>query len=205
MVILSFLWVSCQNNESTSDEQKTESVKAVAQKLDINKFDEQVEGLANKLVEVTGTCMHTCSHGGTKMFLSGDNPDFRLKIMATDESGNFNQEMEGKDFVVVGILDEYRMDMAELDKMEADVLAEYGVDGDEHSQKDLKHKGGEHMGGAHKGKGGEGKDVEHQEAEGSCEAELNQISNLRAKVKASGKGYLSFYSVLAQTYEEVKK
>jgi len=193
MVVLSFLWVSCCNDESGCDEQKTENVEVVAQKLDINKFDEQVDGLANKLIEVSGTCMHTCSHGGTKMFISGDDADFRLKIMATDESGNFNQEMEGKDFIVVGILDEYRMDMKELDKMEADVLAEHGVETDEHGEKDLKHKGGEHNDGT------------HEEAEGSCEAELNQISNLRAQVKESGKGYLSFYSVLAQSYEEVKK
>ncbi len=198
MAIASFLLVSCECEENGKEEQKTENVAVVAQKIDINKFDAQADGLADKLIEITGTCMHTCSHGGTKMFIAGNDADFRLKITATDESGNFNQEMEGKDFVVIGILDEYRMDMAELDKMEADVLAEHGVEDNNNGdakEEDMKHKG-------HKDGGGH--DVEHAEAEGSCEAELTQIADLRAQVKETGKGYLSFYSVLAESYKEVK-
>ena len=198
MAIASFLFVSCDCEDNSKEAEKTENVVVVAQKIDINKFDAQADGLADKLVEITGTCMHTCSHGGTKMFIAGTDPDFRLKITATDESGNFNQEMEGKDYVVIGILDEYRMDMAEIDKMEADVLAEHGVEIDSNGdvkEKDMKHKG-------HKDGGGH--DVEHAEEEGSCAAELTQIADLRAEVKETGKGYLSFYSVLAESYKEVK-
>jgi len=206
LAIASFLWVSCDNQEPKSQDENTEKVTDASPKsLDINKFDEMADGLANQLVEVKGTCVHTCKHGGTKMFITGNDPDFRLKVTATDESGNFNLEMEGNDYVVIGILDEYRMDMAELDKMEADVLAENPT------VEDMKHKKGEQEG-AHadhpdqEGQGGQQaqQDDQHQEAEGSCEAELAQIADLRAQVKETGKGYISFYSILAKSYKEAK-
>ena len=236
LAIASFLMVSCDNQEPANTEEQTEEVVNTTPKaLDINKFDEMADALANKLVEVSGTVVHTCKHGGTKMFITGNDPDFRLKVTATDESGNFNLEMEGNDYVVIGILDEYRMDMAELDKMEADVLADAGVE-------DFKHKKNEgegsdhadHGGDQHANQDGHGAQqadqdahqqneqqhanqeqvreqqqgdqeaAQHQEAEGSCETELAQIADLRAQVKESGKGYLSFYSILAKSYKEVK-
>jgi hypothetical protein len=33
---------------------------------------------------------------------------------------------------------------------------------------------------------------------------LAQIADLRAQVEATGKGYLSFYSILAKSYKEAK-
>jgi len=220
LAIASFLMVSCDNQEPANTEEQTEDVvNTMPKALDINKFDEMAGALANQLVEVSGTVVHTCKHGGTKMFITGDDPDFRLKVTATDESGNFNLEMEGSDYVVIGILDEYRMDMAELDKMEADVLADAGVE-------DFKHKKNEgegsdhadHGGDQHANQDGQGAQQadqdahqqgdqeadQHQEAEGSCETELAQIADLRAQVKETGKGYLSFYSILAKSYKEVK-
>jgi hypothetical protein len=128
------------------------------------------------------------------MFITGNDPDFRLKIMATDESGNFNLEMEGSDYSVVGILDEYRVDMAELDRLEAEVLAENP------QIEDMKHGKGDGEGDDHADHKGD----DHQEVEGSCEAELAQIADLRAQVDASEKGYLSYYSILAKTYEKAK-
>lgn len=192
LVVLAFVWVSC-DCPAPSDKEEQKSVEVTTTVIDINNFNAQAEGLANQLVEVTGTVVHTCKHGGTKMFITGNDPDFRLKVSATDESGNFNLEMEGSDFVVVGILDEYRMDMAELDKMEADVLAE------QPAEEDMKHKGAEE-GEDHTDHEGES----HQEAEGSCATELAQIADLRAQVKETDKGYISFYSILAKSYKEVK-
>ncbi|NOR88606.1 MAG: hypothetical protein GQ527_13465, partial [Bacteroidales bacterium] len=194
----SFLWVSCDNQETANQEGQTEEVADAAPKaLDINKFDELADGLANQVVEITGTCVHTCKHGGTKMFITGNDPDFRLKVTATDESGNFNLEMEGNDYVVVGVLDEYRMDMAEMDKMEADVLAEHGFEGE--TVEDMKHKKNETES-EHADHSGD----DHQETEGSCDAELAQIADLRKEAKENGKGYLSFYSILATSYKESK-
>jgi hypothetical protein len=195
LAVVAFFMVSCNNEAQPDRDQNSEKSEVVAPKvIDINNFDTEAEGLGDQLVEVTGTVVHTCKHGGTKMFITGNNPDFRLKITATDESGNFNLEMEGSDYTVVGILDEYRVDMAELDKMEADVLAENP------QIEDMKH-------GKANGEGNDHADHEgddHQEVEGSCEAELAQIADLRAQVEATGKGYLSFYSILAKSYKEAK-
>jgi len=220
LAVASFLWISCDNQEPANQDEQTEKVADAAPKaLDINKFDEMADALVNQVVEVTGTCMHTCKHGGTKMFISGTNPDFRLKVMATDESGNFNLEMEGNDYTVIGVLDEYRMDMAELDKMEADVLADHpeiedmkhkknekeGKHADHGSQDQQQSQGNQQADQDGQGSQQAGQEVEsHEEAEGSCEAELAQISELRKQVKDSGKGYLSFYSILAKSYKEVK-
>jgi hypothetical protein len=125
LAVVAFFMVSCNNDTQSIQNQTTEKSGVVAPKvIDINNFDADAEGLGDQLVEVSGTVVHTCKHGGTKMFITGNDPDFRLKIMATDESGNFNLEMEGSDYSVVGILDEYRVDMAELDRLEAEVLAE---------------------------------------------------------------------------------
>jgi len=196
LVLLAFMGVSCDCEHGTNEDaqvDKTEEMTPTA--IDINNFDAMAEGLGNQLVEIKGTVVHTCKHGGTKMFITGDDPDFRLKVTATDESGNFNLEMEGNDYVIIGILDEYKMDLAEVDKMEADVLAE------QPAEEDMKHKGG------HEGEGNDHADHEgdsHQEQEGSCAAELAQIADLRAQVKDSEKGYLSFYSILAKSYKEAK-
>jgi hypothetical protein len=194
LAVIALMAVSCNNVTQTNQDQTTEKSEEMAPiVIDINNFDAEAEGLANQLVEVTGMVVHTCKHGGTKMFITGNDPDYRLKVTATDESGNFNLEMEGSDFAVVGILDEYRMDMAELDKMEADVLAENP------EMEDMKHgKGNGEEGNAdHEGDS-------HQEVEGSCATELAQIADLRAQVKETGKGYISFYSILAKSYKEVK-
>lgn len=196
LVVMAFVWVSCENQAPATQEEQAEKTAEMAPKaVDINNFDATAEGLGDQLVEVKGTVVHTCKHGGTKMFITGEDPDFRLKVTATDESGNFNLEMEGGDFVVVGILEEYKVDLAELDKMEADVLAENPA------EEDMKHKGSQD------GEGNEHADHEgdsHQEEEGSCATELAQISDLRAQVKDSEKGYLSFYSILAKSYKEAK-
>lgn len=196
LVLLSFVWVSCENQNTNQQENAEKEAVAdlTPKKIDINNFDAEAEGLANKVVEVTGTVVHTCKHGGTKMFITGNDPDYRLKVTATDESGNFNLEMEGNDYAVIGILDEYRIDMAELDKMEAEVLAENP------QVEDMKH-------GKDNGEGSEHTDHEgdsHQEVEGSCATELAQIAELREQVKETGKGYISFYSILAKSYNEVK-
>lgn len=193
LAVLAFL-VSCNNQAPQSTEQTEESTEMAPVVLDINNFDATVDGLTDQLVEITGTVVHTCKHGGTKMFLTGTDPEFRVKVMATEESGNFNLEMEGNDYVVIGTLDEYRIDMAELDKMEADVLAENP------EVEDMKHKAGDGTGDGNADHAGDS----HQEAEGSCASELAQIATLREEVSATEKGYISIYSILAKSYKEVK-
>jgi len=198
LAVAGFLLVSCEN-QAPKEQENTDATEVAAveapRALDINKFNEMADGLANQLIEIKGTCVHTCEHGGTKMFIVGEDPDFRVKIMATDESGNFNMEMEGNDYVVVGILDEYRVDNAELDKLEAEILS-----GDK-DEEDMKHK--THEGG--------GKDDEHADHQGDgndhdedMQAQLDQINHLRTRLTESGKDHLSFWSIQAKSYKEVK-
>ncbi len=201
LAVLAFIGVSCNNQApQTQNEQTEEAVDATPKPLDINHFDSLAPGLANQVVEITGTCVHTCKHGGTKMFIVGTDPDFRVKIMATDESGNFNLEMEGSDFAVIGILDEYKVDNAELDKLEADVLS--GEKGEE----EMKHK-------THEGESaaeGQAKDehVDHgadEQAAADKQDQLDQLKSLRERLVASGKDHLSFWSINAKSYKQINK
>lgn len=201
-IIMSFVWVSCDNQPANEqgEAQVNEVAELAPKPLDINKFDELAGGLANQLIEIKGTVLHTCKHGGTKMFLAGDDENNRVKINATDESGNFNAEMEGSDYVVVGILDEYRVDEAELDKLEADILS--GNVGEE----EMKHK-------THEGDGNESEHVDHggdggadvdANVDDDIQEQLEQIKALRDQLAESGKEYLSFYSINAKSFREAK-
>lgn len=203
IILLAILSVSCEyQNGDQQENAKNEAVANLTpKKIDINNFDEMAGELANQLIEIEGTVMHTCKHGGTKMFISGNDPDFRVKIMATDESGNFNMEMEGSDYAVIGILDEYRVDNAELDRLEAEVLS-----GDDEGEEEMKHKGNGEGDSEHVDHGeGEGDMV--AEEEGSCEiqGQLDQIRALRDELKDSGKEYLSFFSIQAKSFKAIEE
>ena len=201
IAVVSMLWVSCDDQPKSSQEVEeveiVEVIEPVA--LNINLFDEQVDALSGQLIAIEGTCVHTCEHGGTKMFIIGEDPDFRVKVVATDESGNFNLEMEGSDYAVVGILEEYRVDNAELDKLEAEILS------DEVAEEDMKHK-------THEGEG-EGKEGdEHADHKGDGndhdadkQAQLEHINSLRQELADSGKDHFSYWSINATSFKEIKK
>lgn len=192
---VAMFFVACNNNQATTDETNAnDSTQVETQQADteeiakiaIDDFDSLAENYVNKKVQVEGTCVHTCKHGGGKMHLIGSNPDNRLVIMATDESGKFNADMEGSKFIVIGIIEETRIDSAYLANWESEVLA-----GEEDHKEGIKHK-----------HGAEGDDATEAEER---EMKLAQIDGLRKQIAESGKDHLSFYNLKCVSYEEVKE
>ena len=188
-----FLIASCGNNAGNTTEENATDSTVVTEEfvavnvVDINKFEEQVEALADQEIVLEGTCVHTCKHGGGKMHIVGDNPENRVVIIATDASGKFNAEMEGTKYKVIGKVIETRIDSVYLANWEAEIIA-----GEEGGEKEgVKHN--------HGSEGDEATEAEEKEMK------LMQVDNMRKEIAESGKDHLSFYNVECISYEEIKE
>ncbi|OQX79828.1 MAG: hypothetical protein B6D64_04155 [Bacteroidetes bacterium 4484_276] len=133
-------------------------------------------------VVIEGTAVHVCKHGGKRMFIMGEDPDERIKITTGDEIAAFSEELEGSDVMVIGVVDELRIDETYLTNWENEVMAN-------NPDSEMKIHGGK-----------EG----HEHHDDDPDAELGQINDLRAELKESGKDHLSFYSIIASKYKEKK-
>ncbi len=176
-IILSlFLFTSCgsfQNKGETASNDTT--VVTVAG------FAGQAEKLAEKQVTIQGTVLHTCKHGGKRMFLVDNNNDsVAVEITAGGEIAKFDEALVGSKVKVFGTLKEERIDTKYLNEWEAEVLK----------------PAENHNVGVHTGAKG-------HEDQGAAE-KLSQITALRAELKASGKDHLSTFSIEATSYQELK-
>lgn len=79
---------------------------AVIKEIDINKFEEQAPSLVNQQVSIQGMVVHTCKHGGKKMFIIGDNPEKKIMVFAGESISEFPSDLEGKRIKVIGLLKE---------------------------------------------------------------------------------------------------
>ncbi len=202
LVAMSFLWTAC-NTEPKQTAQNTKTADTPIAVV-LNDFEAQASTLANKLIKVKGTCLHTCKHGGGKMFISsGDSAAYRLKVIASDETGKFNAEMEGNDYEVLGIVNEYRVDMAEIARLENEIKAETN----EHASHDDHNKASCKEDHAKKQECNQDKDKAKAEDDDhhAAEAQLKQLANLRQKLKDSNKAYLSFFSLKATKVKQIKE
>ena len=140
--------------------------------------------LVDQTVTIEGVCTHTCSHGAKKMFLVGSDDTKTLRIEA-GELGAFDTKVVNNIVTVKGTLKEERIDEAYLQDWEARVK----------NQTEEKH-GNEGEGGCDTEKNARGETADTTEG---------RIADFRAKVAAekaaTGKEYLSFYHVVAQSYE----
>ena len=188
-----FLIASCGNNTGNTTEENITDSTAVSEEavveniVDINKFDDEVGNFVDQEITLEGTCVHTCKHGGGKMHIVGDNPESRVVIIATDESGKFNAEMEGIKYKVLGKVVETRIDSIYLANMEAKILA-----GEEGGEKEaVKHNHGHERDNA--------TETEEQEMK------LMQVDEMRKEIAESGSDHISFYNIECVSYEEIKE
>ncbi len=188
-----FLIASCGNNAGNATDENTTDSAAVAEEVvpenivDINKFEDEAGNFVDKEITLEGTCVHTCKHGGGKMHIVGDNPENRVVIIATDESGKFNAEMEGIKYKVIGVVKETRIDSVYLANWEAEILA-----GEEGGEKEaVKHN--------------HGSEGDNASADEEKEMKLMQVDDMRKQIKESGKDHLSFYNVECISFEEIKE
>ena len=179
MIAACFTMMSCGGGKKQS--QTTEEVAAMS----IDEVMAKAADLVEQTVVIEGVCTHTCSHGAKKMFLVGSDDSKTLRIEA-GELGAFDTKVVNNMVTVKGIIKEERIDEAYLQDWEARLKAET----------EEKHGNGEGEGGCDTEKNARGETANTTEG---------RIADFRAKIAAekekTGKEYLAFYHVVANSYE----
>ena len=174
-----FTMMSCGSGKKQA--QTTEEVAAMT----IDEVMEKAANLVEQTVVIEGVCTHTCSHGAKKMFLVGSDDSKTLRIEA-GELGAFDTKVVNNVVTVKGIIKEERIDEAYLQDWEARLKA----------QTEEKHGDGDGEGGCDTEKNARGETANTTEG---------RIADFRAKIaaekEATGKDYLAFYHVVANSYE----
>lgn len=110
-----------QNQETGTEAEVIEAADIEPVIVEVNDFQEKAGEMIGQEVTIEGTIMHVCKHGGQKMFITADNPDFRVKITPGEEMAAFTPEMEGGYVIVTGIVEEIEEEMpAEGEEHEED-------------------------------------------------------------------------------------
>ncbi len=148
--------------------------------LKVLTFEKQADSCINKPVIIEGTVFHTCKEGGKRMFLVDGTDSIRVQVTAGAGIVKFDESLTGSRVRVFGILKEERIDTKYLNEWEAEVL-----------KPDPNHAVGVHTGAA----GHQDQDVKEK---------LENINSLRDDLKKSGKDHLSFFSIEAGKFIELK-
>ena len=174
-----FTMMSCGGRKKQA--QTTEEIAAMS----IDEVMEKAADLVEQTVVIEGICTHTCSHGAKKMFLVGSDDSKTLRIEA-GELGAFDTKVVNNVVTVKGIIKEERIDEAYLQDWEARLKA----------QTEEKHGDGDGEGGCDTEKNARGETANTTEG---------RIADFRTKIaaekEATGKEYLAFYHVVANSYE----
>ena len=179
MIAACFTMVSC-GNAKKQQTQTTEQVAAAA--MSIDEVMAKAAELVDQTVTIEGVCTHTCSHGAKKMFLVGSDDSKTLRVEA-GELGAFDTKVVNQVVTVKGVLKEERIDEA------------YLVDWENRLKADTEE---------HHGNGEGGCDTEKNARGETANTAEGRIADFRAKIaaekEATGKEYLSFYHVVAESY-----
>ena len=185
-LMLAVLFVAaCFTLSSCGGGKKQQQAEEAVAAMSIDDVMAKAGELVDQAVVIEGVCTHTCSHGAKKMFLVGSDDSKTLRIEA-GELGAFDTQVVNNVVTVNGILKEERIDEAYLQDWEARVKA----------QTEEKHGNGEGEGGCDTEKNARGETANSTEG---------RIADFRAKIAAekekTGKEYLAFYHVVANSYE----
>ncbi len=176
MVMLMIIALACnQTSENTSETQAADTVL-----LTVFSFDTAAGNYVEQPVWIEGTVYHTCKHGGKRMFLVDGSDSIMVQVTTGPAIAKFDESLVGSRIKVLGILKEERIDDKYLNEWEAEVKEPKAEEGT----------------GLHTGEKG------HEDH--SAEDKLAQISALREELKQSGKPHLSYYSIEAISFTEIK-
>jgi hypothetical protein len=143
-------------------------------------FDTSAHNYVDRPVWIEGTVTHTCKHGGKRMFLADGNDSLLVEVTTGPDIVMFDEALIGSRLKVLGILKELRIDDKYLNEWEAE----------------LKQPVENHDAGVHTGEKG------HEDQ--PADAKFEQINNYRQQLKDLNTDHLSFYSVEAISFTEVK-
>ena len=175
-VISIFFFSSCnQGTKENSGENKADTGL-----LTVLSFDTSAHSFVDKPVIIEGTVFHLCKHGGKRMFIVDGTDSVRVEITTGPDIIKFEESLVGSRVRVFGTLKEERIDERYLNEWE----------------NELKKPEENHDAGIHTGaKGHEDQGVQEK---------LDQINYYREQIKNSGTDHLSFYSIEAAKFVELK-
>jgi hypothetical protein len=176
LIISIFLVISCnQGTKETANDNKADTAM-----LTVLSFDTSAHSFVDKPVIIEGTVLHLCKHGGKRLFLVDGTDSVRVEITAGPDITKFEESLAGSRIRISGILKEDRIDEKYLNEWENEV------------KKPVEN----HDAGVHTGA------IGHEDQ--GAQEKLDQITSLREDLKKSGKDHLSFYSIEASRFLELK-
>lgn len=178
VVLLPLVIAACGGQKADKAQQTDEQITEVT----VGNFKNMAGKLVGKTVVIRGTADHICKHDGKKLFLIDVNSEGRVKVVTGDDMAAFDAANEGLDFIVTGVVAETIVDEAYLKEWEEELKT------DEAENPHLE-------------------DGEQKEGEDhhSNEDAFKQIENYRAMMAEKGVDKLSFYHIIAKSYEIVKE
>ena len=181
IMALFFIGTSCSNKQKSTEE--TATTEQTSGAMEIDDLLANAESLTDQEVTIEGVCTHACKHGATKIFLMGSDDTHVIRVEA-GTLGAFDPKCVNSIVRVTGTLKEQRIDEAYLQNWEAQLKAQAAE----------KH-----------GTGEAGCDSEKKARGETANSPEARIADFRAKIadrKAeTGKEYLSFYFMEADSYE----
>ena len=176
LVIVIFAMAACNQGAKT----EAGKPKNDTTRLAVLTFEKQADSCINKPVIIEGTVLHLCKHGGKRMFLVDGADSVRVEVTAGEKIVKFDDALIGSRVRVFGTLKEERIDAKYLNEWEAEV-----------KKPEENHNVGLHTGAI----GHEDQDLKDK---------LDQINSLRDDLKKCGKDHLSFFSIEAYKFTELK-
>lgn len=117
-----------------SCEKKKTEVDNFAVAYTVDSLLQEIDQHIGDTILIKGFVTHTCSHGGTKCFISAENSDVTMQIFAKGEIGSFDAELVGNEIVIKGVLFEKRTSKEEIDEREMKVIEKEKADADTHEE-----------------------------------------------------------------------
>jgi hypothetical protein len=176
LIVLTFLFLSsCNFNAKEEAANANDTVL-----LTVLTFDTSAHSYVDKPVWIEGTVSHTCKHGGKRMFLADGNDSVLVEVTTGPDIVKFEDALIGSRVKVFGNLRELRIDDKYLNEWEAE----------------LKKPAENTETGVHTGQKG------HEDQ--SADDKFAQINAYRQQLKDKNTDHLSFYSIEAVSFSEVK-
>lgn len=195
LVLLAGIFLTaCNTGNKQAAKDEKEGCCEKTEVLNVDDFLAKAADYVGKEVGIQGTVSHVCAHGGKRMFIFGNNPESKAKIVTGEDMASFDVALEGSDVCVYGVVEELRIDEAYLANWEAELEAKStGEEAKEKGEAEVEHEKG-------KGSGhGEMADM------GEHKAEMEKIKSYREKFAADSIDHVSYYTIVAKKFHKLEK
>jgi hypothetical protein len=180
LILFPFIAVLLLAACNTGNSDKAAGAKADTIRIAVLTFEQDAAKYVDSAVVIEGTVFHTCKYGGKRMFLVDGTDSILVEVTTGPDIPKFDEKLVGSRVRVFGTVKELRIDEK--------YLAEW--------ENEVKNPKASETTGVHTGAKG-------HEDQGTRE-KLDQINAYRDQIRQSGKDHLSFYTVEALSFTELK-